>query len=65
MCHDKPIAGYDPNVSAYLQRPLRSYEEALRDVLRAKRYRERIWKTPGPVQRPDPTCDASPDDEGE
>ena len=65
MCHDKPIADYDPNVSAYLQRPLRSYEEALRDVLRAKRYRERIWKTLGPVQCADATSDAGPDDDKE
>lgn len=63
MCRNQPIADYDPNVSAYSQRPLRSYEEALRDVLRAKRNRERIWKTP--VQCADPTCDAGPHDEEE
>lgn len=65
MCRNEPTADYDPNVSAYLQRPLRTYEEALRDVQRAKRNRDRRGKTPAPIQCSDPTCDSDPHDEEE
>lgn len=65
MCRNEPTADYDPNVSAYLQRPLRTYEEALRDVLRARRNRERLWKSPVPLNCSDPTRSADPHDNEE
>lgn len=58
MCRNQPIADHDPKVCAYLQRPLRTYEEALRDVQRTKLYQDRRGKIPNPIQCADPNCDA-------
>ncbi|NKB59540.1 MAG: hypothetical protein GKS00_24735 [Alphaproteobacteria bacterium] len=65
MCRSEPIANYDPNVSAYLQRPLRTYEEALRDLQRAARNRMGIAKPTAQDQCSHPARDTDTHDDKE
>ncbi|NKB59592.1 MAG: hypothetical protein GKS00_25005 [Alphaproteobacteria bacterium] len=65
MCRNEPITDYDPNVSPYLQRPLRTYEKALRDLQRTARVRKGVGETPSRDQCPGQTCDVDTHDDKE